>query len=334
MKKLRIAQIGMNPNSHGIHVFTSLKKQSELFDIVGYTLVEDERETCKDKLHTFEGYREMTLEEILSDPTITAVTIETEENHLTKYALMAAKAGKHIHMEKPGGCDPVLFDELIDTVKAQNKTFHVGYMYRYNPYVQELLTQVRNGELGEIISVEAQMNCRHTPEVRQWLSKFPGGMMFFLGCHLVDLILLMQGEPEEVYPFNTCTGADGVTAEDFGLALFRYKHGVSFAKTNAEEIGGFVRRQLVVTGTKKTVELKPLEMPVVGSSDQYTDRTEYTVERPWQMPGVTTRCEPFDRYDDMMASFAKMALGEKENPYTYEYERLVYKTLLKACGKK
>jgi len=182
--------------------------------------------------------------------------------------------------------------------------------------------------------VEAQMNCIHTPKVRQWLSKFPGGMMFFLGCHLIDLILLIQGEPQDVYPFNTCTGTDGVTSKDFGFALLRYQNGISFAKTNAAELGGYVRRQLVVTGTKATVELKPLEMPVEGGGDQYTDRTVYTVSRPWQTPGVTTRSVPRDRYDTMMESFGKMALGEMENPYSYEYERLVYHTLMKACGKK
>ena len=36
--------------------------------------------------------------------------------------------------------------------------------------------------------------------------------------------------------------------------------------------------------------------------------------------------------DTMMASFAAMVRGEKENPYTYEYELNLYKTVLKACG--
>ena len=42
MRKIRIAHIGCNKNSHAPQIFTSLKEQSELFEIVGYTLPEDE----------------------------------------------------------------------------------------------------------------------------------------------------------------------------------------------------------------------------------------------------------------------------------------------------
>ena len=99
MKKIRIAQIGMNRYSHAPDIFITLKALPELFDIAGYALVEDERETCADKLHVFDGYPELTLDEILRDPTIEAVAVETDEIHLTKYTRMAARHGKHIHMQ-------------------------------------------------------------------------------------------------------------------------------------------------------------------------------------------------------------------------------------------
>ena len=41
----------------------------------------------------------MTVDEILNNPEIEAVAVETEEIYLTKYALMVANAGKHLHME-------------------------------------------------------------------------------------------------------------------------------------------------------------------------------------------------------------------------------------------
>ena len=64
MRKIRIAQIGMNKNSHGIQVFDALRRRGDVFDIAGYTLVENEREECAKRLHIFEGYRELTLDEI------------------------------------------------------------------------------------------------------------------------------------------------------------------------------------------------------------------------------------------------------------------------------
>lgn len=333
MRKIRIAQIGINRNSHGKEIFETLKKYPDVFDIAGYALVENERENCEKKLFVFEGYKELTLEEILNDPTIEAVTVETDEVDLTKYALMAAEHGKHVHMEKPGSQSLEDFERLIDTVKAGGKVFHIGYMYRYNPYVIELIEKVRAGELGEIYSVEAQMNCRHKPHTREWLCSFKGGMMFFLGCHLVDLVMLIQGVPSNVIALNKSTGMDGVKTEDYGMAVLEYPNGTSFVKTCAAEIGGFVRRQLVVSGTKGTVELKPLEILIRESKYlQYTDKTEYTDADDWFTLGEGSRTELFDRYDDMLMAFAAMVRGEKANPYTADYELELFKVLLKCCG--
>ena len=281
------------------------------------------------RVEELKDYTELSLEEVLNNPEIEAVAIETDEVYLTKYAIMAAKAGKHIHMEKPGGVSLADFEELIGIMKKTGKVFHTGYMYRYNPYVIELLQKVRSGELGDIISVEAQMNCPHPKQTRQWLEAFPGGMMFFLGCHLVDLVLQIKGQPQKIIPFNKSTGVQGVTAKDYGMAVFEYENGVSFVKTNATELGGFLRRQLVVTGTKGTIELKPFEICINGG--QYTDKTEYYTDN-WDLPGTLTRSEFYTRYENMMASFAAMVRGEKQNPYTLDYELELFKTVLLACG--
>ncbi len=330
MKKIKIAQIGMNQYSHSPQVFSSLLKQNDLFEVVGYALPENERKRISDRLGVLRDSRELSLEEILGNGEIEAVSIETDEIYLTKYALLAAKAHKHIHMEKPGGISLPSFRELIETVKKNGTVFHPGYMYRYNPYIQELLKDIKNGDLGEILSVEAQMNCIHPPQTRQWLQELPGGMMFYLGCHLVDLILQIKGQPERILPLNKCSHTNGVTSEDFGMAVFEYHNGISFIKTSACEIGGYARRQLVVSGTKKTVELKPLEM-VADADTLYTGKTEYLSQN-WNDMGISSKTSPFDRYDTMLRSFGEYILGEKTNPYTPEYELSLFQTILKCCG--
>ena len=329
MKKIKVAQIGTSKNSHGNCIWESMIKQKDIFDIVGYALPENEREKFPDRAKAFDGYNELTVDEILNNPEIEAVVVETEEIYLTKYALMVANAGKHLHMEKPGGVDLADFEKLVEILKSKNLTFSTGYMYRFNPKIQEALAKVKNGELGEIYSVEAHMDCKHPAEVRQWLQNFPGGMMFFLGCHLIDLIYQIQGEPEEIIPFNCSTGYDEVTANDYGMVVFKYKSGVSFAKTCANENGGFLRRQLVICGTKGTIEIKPLEVSADGGL--YTVMNEaYSTE--WYKEWDTSKSEVYDRYDDMMRNFAEMVRG-KENPYSYDYELGLYKLILKSCGK-
>lgn len=331
MRKIKIAQIGTSKNSHGNDIFNCLKRNSDIFEIMGYHFPKNEREKFPNRMAAFEGFRELTLDEILNNPEIEAVTVETEEIYLTKYALMAAEHKKHIHMEKPGGISLPDFERLIETVKKNGTVFHTGYMYRYNPFISELIKDAKSGELGDIISIEAQMNCIHPKEVRQWLESFKGGMMFFLGCHLIDIIYSIQGKPKRVIPLNKCTGKDGVNAEDFGMAIFEYENGVSFAKTSASEHGGFERRQLVVNGTKKTVELKPLEWYGEGGK-LFTERFVRESEK-WTAYTPKETSELVDRYDAMMQSFGMMVRGEKENPWSYDYELELFKLVKEACGR-
>ena len=339
MRKIRIAQIGVG-HDHAEAIFESLLRQSDIFDVAGYCVCEGEEEIYEaHKNGVYGKAKRLQLEEILNDPELEAVAVECCEVILTKYARMAAEKGYHIHMDKPGSEDPEEFAKLACTAKAGKLVFHLGYMYRYNPAVIRSLELVKSGKLGKIYSVEAHMDIFHSESKRQWMETFKGGMMFYLGCHLVDLIVQLQGIPEEVIPLNMSTGIDGVTAEDYGMAVFRYKNGISFAKTCGAEIGGYRRRQLVICGELGTIEIKPLERllchyddhlnHVVNMGEVYKDEA--------LAGGVNTPPEikemgPYNRYDPMMAGFAAMVRGEKENPWSYEYEILLHRILLKACG--
>ena len=329
MKKIRIAQIGLNKHSHSVEILESLLRLED-FEVVGICYPENEKERLPAKVEKHPELKEMTLEEILNDPTIEAVAVETDEIYCTKYALMAAKAGKHVHMEKPGGRELADFEQLIATVQEKNLVFCPGYMYRYNPYVQELFAAIEAGELGEILSVEAQMNCTHTTEQRQWFTELPGGMMFYLGCHLVDLIYRIQGTPNKIHALSRPTFVEGAEGKDYGMAVLEYDRGVSFAKCISLERGGYRRRQLVVTGTKASWEIKPLELG--SEASMTTSRTVYTEVRPWGHPGVSSTSEPFDRYNAMLTHFARCVRGEIENEFTPDYELRLYKLLLQCCG--
>ncbi len=329
MRKIKIAQIGTSRYSHGGDVFNTLKRNADVFEIAGYVLPENERKKFPERMAAYDDYKELSLKEVLNDPEIEAVAVETEEVYLTKYAIMAAKAKKHIHLEKPGSWDLNDFEELIRIVKENKTILHFGYMYRYNPIISKVIKDVQNGEFGDILTIEAEMSCFQAPTMREWLTQTPGGMMFFLGCHLIDLVLQIKGEPEKIIPYNKFSGRDGIVAKDLGMAVFEYENGVATVKTSACEMGGFSRRHLVVTGTKKTVEIRPMEMLTQGG--QYTDITEYTKDNDWCYEGEKSRSELFNRYDDMLCSFAKMARGDMENPYTYDYELMLYKAVMKCC---
>ena len=329
MKRIKIAQIGTSQYSHGTVIWKSLLKQRDIFEVAGYCFPEKEREKYPREMNAFEGCPELTLEQILEDPTIQAVTVETEEKYLVKYALLAARHGKHIHMEKPGGRELRDFETLIDTVKKMGTVLHLGYMYRYNPAVQSAIEKAKSGALGRICCVEAQMSCPEPPDLRQWLAEYPGGMMFFLGCHLIDLVLRIMGKPDAILPMNASLGFAGAQGEDYGFAVLKYKGIASFVKTCGWELGGFERRQLVICGTEGSLELKPLEWYF---PEGLKTRTRESRGSGWTEAGALDWSEGVDRYDGMTASFAAMVRGEKENPYTPDYELELYRTILMCCG--
>ena len=49
MKKIKIAQIGLNEYSHSLEIFQSLEKQGDIFEIVGYALPENEENRLPNK---------------------------------------------------------------------------------------------------------------------------------------------------------------------------------------------------------------------------------------------------------------------------------------------
>jgi len=332
VRRMKVAQIGTAEHEHSTQVFRSLLSHPEVFDVVGFANVDHHEKPLQS---VFVGQKEWSAEEILAMDDLDAVIIECDEEKQTHYAMLAAQKGLPMHLEKPCGTDDRAFDALIDLVQQKGLLFHAGYMYRYNPGVQYALEKARSGALGDIYCVEAHMDCYHPASVRKWLGNFKGGMMFYLGCHLVDLIVQFMGEPEKITALNAATGADGLTSEDYGMALLHYKKGVSFAKTCALEPGGYLRRQLVICGSRGTIELLPFERGEGGDCVSTDMRECYLTaegKSPWSDDGVHTHFPAFNRYDDMMLSFAAMVRGEKENPWSYEYERRLHKMVLQACG--
>jgi len=55
-------------------------------------------------------------------------------------------------------------------------------------------------------------------------------------------------------------------------------------------------------------------------------------EKPWHTPYEREESASFDRYNTMLRNFAAYVRGEKENPYTPDYELKLYKFLLRCCG--
>jgi len=324
MKKIRIGHLGTY-HDHSSGMLETVRKYPDIFEVVGYVPESEERYRQIKDTAPYRGLQVMTEAELLAAG-CDAIEVEGYELDLVRAARKCVDRGIHVHIDKPAGADVEEFASMLKTAKAKNLTVQMSYMYRYNPSIKEALRRARSGQMGQIYEVDAIMNTHHTPEKREWMKPFPGGIMFFLGCHMVDLIYLFKGMPENIIALNRCSGIDGVTAIDQGCAIFEYRDGVSTARANSTEVGGYGRRQLVICGSLATYEIKPLERP---TRTFYTD-TSYS--KAYEYCCRELSFPDFGRYDEMMLEFARCVNGEMTNPFSYEYELNMHKLVMKACG--
>ena len=327
MKKIRVGQIGIGHN-HGEVKMLTARRFPELFEIVGYA---EENERWVEKRGDWKGYEgltRMSVEEIIEKSD--AILVESDVWDLTRYAQMCIDAGKHIHLDKPASGTLEQYKHLLDTAKEKSLVVQLGYMYRYNPAVQKTLELIRSGALGEIYSINAEMSTFHPEDYKRWLTNFGGGIMYILGSHLIDLIVYMLGEPQKITSFLKHTCLDGVDFEDNNLAVLEYEKALARVFVSSVEVNGFGRRQLVVSGSRGTVDICPLEK---GIRMTYADTA---------MNGHTYKdCKeiiPIEdntgtaRYDDVMKDFYAYIMGEKQNPFSYEHDYLVQKVISEVVG--
>lgn len=324
---IKLGQIGIGHN-HGEAKMKAARKFPDLFEIVGYA---EENERWIEKRGANKGYEglpRMSVEEVIAKSD--AILVESDVWDLTKYAQLCINAGKHIHMDKPASGTLDEYKQLLDTAEAKGLVIQLGYMYRYNPAVQKCFELVQEGKLGEIYSINAEMSTFHKPEYRKWLTNFGGGIMYILGSHLVDLIVYLLGKPEKVHSFLKHSGLDGIDLADNNLAVLEYEKALARVFVSSVEVNGFGRRQLMVSGSKGTVNICPLERPVTMTWSDTSIADATYEDRKILLPFEDHTAG--GRYDEMMQDFYAYIVGEKKNPFTYAHEYAVQEVLDEVVG--
>jgi predicted dehydrogenase len=146
-------------------------------------------------------------EDLLESPDVDIISIATPNHLHAEQAVAAARAGKHIVLEKPTGLDE---DELIgirDAVRASGVRTIVSFELRYNPFLKFAHWLRESGWLGEIRFARTQYLSRVTDWYAgwDWVRTRASGRSHLLaaGCHAVDALRWCSGqEPVEVSAFH------------------------------------------------------------------------------------------------------------------------------------
>jgi 1,5-anhydro-D-fructose reductase (1,5-anhydro-D-mannitol-forming) len=168
------------------------------------------------------------LAELLAQPDIDAVIVDTPTNLHRDVMVAAAKAGKHIFTEKV--IAPTL-REANDIVKAvdENGVKLTVSLPRLNAdYTLEIRDILAQGLLGRLTLVRTRLS--HNGATKGWLPEHffnkeqcGGGAMIDLGCHPMYLARLFLGMPQSVSAaYGYITGKD---VEDNAVSILRYENG-------------------------------------------------------------------------------------------------------------
>ncbi len=333
MKRIKIGQIGIC-HEHAAAKITAFRQLSEVYEIVG---VVDDRNTCLarfagDNLAPYEGLPWVSENELLCLPGLEAIVVETPNGDLVPTALRCMKRNLPMHVDKPGGEDLKLFKQLIDGCRERHLPLQMGYMFRNNRAMQLCKRAVGENWLGGIFEIQASMSHNYGGEAYQkYVSNFRGGIMFNLGCHLIDQVISMMGRPEAVTPFLKSAPGHGEAVKNNCVAVLEYPHATVTLRACSLEADGLKRRSLKICGTKGTIELSPLErfdgkplqmrLTLLEGNEEYPAGT-HTVDF-----GIT-----HDRYEGQLLELARIIRGEMEAPYAYEHDYLVQEVILAASG--
>lgn len=322
MARIRIGQIGVG-HAHAAGKM-AVYRQSDEYEVVGI-VEEDAQLRARTEAPPYAGLPLMTREQLFNVAGLQAVAVETKVQHLLDTAEACIDAGLHIHLDKPAGESLEQFRRILDKAARRHLLVQVGYMYRYNPGVVLLREFLQNGWLGEPFEVHAVMSKVIDAQTRRQLAVFRGGIMFELGCHLVDLVVGLLGKPNEIIAYRRQSSRHEDPLWDNMLAVFAYDKALATVKSSANEIEGFARRQLTLCGSEGTFHIQPLDDPLVKVALSMPRGKYARGYQEIQLPKYT-------RYVDDAADMARIIRGEKAADFTYEHDLHVQEAVLRASG--
>jgi predicted dehydrogenase len=182
------------------------------------------------------------LEQIFGDPEVKAVVICSETNRHMELVLAAAKARKHMFVEKPLSTTAADSRAMADAIEKAGVLFTTGYFMRTDPKHLFLREQVAKGAFGTITRASA-WNC-HAGSLGGWFDEKPGqpaetwrwmadpkvagvGAFGDLGTHSLDILMWLLGDVASVIAdIKTVTRRYG-DCDEAGTALMRFKSGVT-----------------------------------------------------------------------------------------------------------
>lgn len=170
-------------------------------------------------------------DDFLADPDLDIVAIATPSGRHLDPAIAAAKAGKHLLVEKPIEATLERTDAVIRACR-ENKVQLCGiFPRRFNPAVEEVKKAVSAGRLGTLTLASAYIKwyrdqAYYDADIwrRTW-ELSGGGALMNQSIHTIDMLLHLAGDVASVSAHAKTAAHQGIEVEDLAVAMLTFKNG-------------------------------------------------------------------------------------------------------------
>jgi UDP-N-acetyl-2-amino-2-deoxyglucuronate dehydrogenase len=190
-------------------------------------VIEDRVVNYKDKYGAQEHY--IDYQELLENPDLDVVSICTPSGMHAEMGIAAAKAGKHVIVEKPMAMSLQDADDLINACDENGVKLAVCFQNRFNPPVQKLRRALEEGRFGKLTHGSAVVRWFRPQDYYDqapWRGTRAndGGCLMNQSIHNIDLLQWMMGPVESVFGY-TANNLRKIECEDVGVAVLKFKSG-------------------------------------------------------------------------------------------------------------
>lgn len=167
--------------------------------------------------------------------------------------IKAAKAGKHIIIEKPLAVTLEEADEMIDACKKAGVILMYAEELCFAPKYERVRHLVKEGAVGEVYMLKQSE--KHSGPHTDWfydVNLAGGGVLMDMGCHAMEWFRWMLGnaKPISVYAsMSTVLHKERTKGEDNSIVIIEFENGVTAVAENSWAKHGGMDDRSEVHGT-------------------------------------------------------------------------------------
>lgn len=223
MEKKKIGIIGLGIGSFYITAISNIKSAvvTAICDTDVALLEKVAKENSITKTYT--DYRDL-----LREGDVDAVCICTPDHFHCQMVKDALAAGKHILCEKPLALHTNECAEMLEASKRSDRILMVGQVCRFTPSFMLAKKLVDSGMIGELYFVESEYAHDYSQMVNNW-RRDPANMRHPVtggGCHAVDLLRWIAGNPIEVYALTNKKCLTDWPCDDSAISVLKFPNNV------------------------------------------------------------------------------------------------------------